>query len=475
MAPINALSRVSSSGLRLRSEAQAESWLLGLIDYERRPPPRRAASSCFHLERFEALLGGLGRPQDGFLSVHIAGTSGKGSIASALASICAAAGLRTGLYTSPHLASFRERIRVDGRPISVPAFVQGIAELGPRFGAADGAGFRTVFEILTALAFQTFSRRKVDIALIETGLGGRLDCTTAVRPALCVISSLGFDHTAILGNTIRRIAREKAGIIKPATPVIVSPQPPETRAEAMAELRRVARRKRAPLIEAQRRVRARCARESLAGSLWEVEFAGQRLAVRWRAFGPAAGVNLKTVLAAVELLRAQGFDLPGAAVRRGLADWVWPGRLEVVSASRPAIVIDGAHNAISARALRQALDRVLPGRPIQWVVAMLADKDVAGVLKEFVSGRQGDSVAAFEPPSPRALPARELAKAALGLCGRVACRQTAEEAIGLALREASGRGAVVVTGSLYIVAPARAALRRLLRAGKRAAFGSLNA
>ncbi|MCX7011179.1 MAG: bifunctional folylpolyglutamate synthase/dihydrofolate synthase [Candidatus Sumerlaeota bacterium] len=445
----------------MRTEAEAERWLLDLVDYERRPPVHREASVFFHLDRFVEQLNALGRPQDDYPSVHIAGTAGKGWIASALAAICQAAGLRVGLYTSPHLASFRERIRVDGRMISPKAFVEGIVELGPRFGAADDGGFRTVFEILTALGFQHFSRRGVDLAIIETGLGGRLDCTTAVQPILSIIASLGLDHTAILGNTLAEIAWEKAGIIKPRTPVILSLQPSDVAREAMPVIRDVARKRQAPIIPAGRRVRLSLVRESLRGSEWKADLGGRRLALHCRSFGPSAQINLTTVLAAVDFLRVQGFEIPDSAVKQGLVEWIWPGRLEVIRAAKPAVIIDGAHNPLEARTLRAAIDGVALGVPVHWVVAMLRDKDIAGVLRELAGGRGDDSITTFPAPSPRALNARELACHALDLCSRVSCRPTIKEALNLALQE-TRCGVVVVAGSLYIVEPARQALREIL-------------
>ena len=445
------MSSGSSKTPPLKTEAQAAQWLLSLVDYERRPPGGGDPTRVFHLERFAQLLGQMGDPQKEFASVHVAGTSGKGWICSALAAICTAAGLKTGLYLSPHLRSFTERIRIDNVPISGRQFARGISELRELFSPGDSGAFRTVFEILTALAFQTFARERVDIAIIETGLGGRLDCTNVVQPRLSIIATIGWDHMAILGNTISAITREKAGIIKPRTPVVVSEQNADMRAEVMAELRRAAAGKKAPLIEAQRRVKIATMRESFAGSLHEATFSNHTLPIRWGRFGPAAETNLKTILAAVEQLRRQGLDLPDRAIQKGLAQWQWPGRLEVV-ARRPTIVIDGGHNTSSARSVRQALDRVAPGKRIHWIVGMLKDKDIAGVLRELV--RQNDVVIATDAPPPRGGSARDVAIAALEFCPRVDSRPSLKEALALAKQQCAPSDVIAIVGSLYIVAAA---------------------
>jgi dihydrofolate synthase/folylpolyglutamate synthase len=265
---------------------------------------------------------------------------------------------------------------------------------------------------------------------------------------------------AILGDALAEIAREKAGIIKDGVPAVVSSQSPEAEAEAMPEIRHAAHDRQAPLIEAGKQARLRLTRQSLEGSMWEARWAGGTLKLRCRSFGPTAQVNLTTVLAAVEALRGRGFDLPDSAVKRGLEDWTWPGRLEVVSPVKPAIVLDGAHNPLEARALRSAIDGVLPGRAIHWILAMLGDKDVRGVLKELVGGRADDRVTAFPAPSPRAKRSCDLARHALDFCGRVACRPNVEEALRLALAETPD-GPVVIAGSLYIIDPARKALKKI--------------
>ncbi|OPZ19691.1 MAG: Folylpolyglutamate synthase [candidate division BRC1 bacterium ADurb.BinA364] len=300
------------------------------------------------------------------------------------------------------------------------------------------------------------------LALVETGLGGRLDCVSAVPASLAVVASIGLDHMAILGDTIAKIARDKAGIIKPGRPVVVGPQFAEYRDEAMAELADEARLRLAPLIEADREIAVESIDETLDGAEFRVRAPWGELRLRTRLFGPAAEINLKTIVACVAQLRAQGFDLPDSAVRDGLAAWEWPGRLEVAH-RQPDIVIDGAHNPISARATRQALDRVWGGRPIVWILGMLGDKSIASVLGELIRGGQGDSAVVFDAPSPRGLKGEALAEEARRLCRCVERRTTAEEALEAAAEIAGPRGAMVFAGSLYIVAPAQDAVAQRYR------------
>lgn len=453
------MSSGSSKQATFWTEKAATKWLLDLVDYERHPPGGKEPTRHFHLERFADLLGALNSPQEAFPSIHVAGTSGKGWVCSALAAICQAAGLKTGLYTSPHLKTFRERIQINGEMISARDFARGVSELGPRFQAAENEmGFRTVFEILTALAFQTFAEAKVDVAIVETGLGGRLDCTNVLQPALSIITSIGWDHMAILGNTIESITHEKAGIIKAGVPIIVAQQTPDVRSAVMREIRQVASEKHSRVIEADRKIKLSVERESLRGAAYQAEFAGGELAVRWRKFGHSAEINLKTILAAVEQLRKQGFDLPDRAIRKGLSTWRWPGRLDVV-ASKPAIILDGAHNSNSGAALREALDRVVPGKKICWVIGMLRDKDISAVLR-ILLGKE-DTLIATSAPSPRGATAADVASAAENLCEAVYCQPNLEKTVKEAVRLSGPRGIVCIAGSLYLVGPSEDAVKKM--------------
>jgi dihydrofolate synthase/folylpolyglutamate synthase len=313
---------------------------------------------AFNLRRMEELLDRLGNPQNAFRCVHIAGTKGKGSTSAMVESVLRAAGYRTGLYTSPHLHTFRERIRVGSRLMAKAELVDILQCCQPAIEATPGV---TAFEVMTALGFLHFARQGVEWAVLEVGLGGRLDATNVVHPAVCAITSLSYDHVELLGHTLSLIAWEKAGIIKAGVPVVSAPQ----EAEAMGVIRRVCADTAARLVT--------------VGQDWTVEgdgaeLTGQTLTIRRPAdgltlrdlriglLGRHQWVNATTAVAMLAELNAQGVVIPEEALRRGLATARWPGRFEVLRL-RPAVVVDSAHNADSAQKLRAALADWFPRPP----------------------------------------------------------------------------------------------------------------
>ncbi|MBO9362235.1 MAG: bifunctional folylpolyglutamate synthase/dihydrofolate synthase [Thermoflexus sp.] len=415
--------------------------LFGRADFEVRRP---RLSEAFRLEPIRCLLERLGNPHRRYAVVHIAGTKGKGSTAAMVEAILRAASYRTGLYTSPHLHTMRERIRIHGEPIPPAAVVDLFEGLRPEI-AADPA--LTVFDILTAMGFLAFAQAEVEIAVVEVGLGGRLDSTNVVSPAVCLITALSMDHMEILGPTLSHIAFEKAGIIKPGVPVGTAPQAEE----AMAVLRRVAAERGAPLL-------------TLDGWWYgprEISPAGQGGEIRppdgpgWMVRLPLLGrhqwENAALAALAALQLRAQGRSLPDAAIPEGLARVRWPGRFEVLQ-EEPPVVLDGAHNDASAARLAETLLEVFPGRRWGLVFGVSADKDPGVILRPL---RPLVGEAWFtRSRHPRAADPTVLAAAAgaLGLPARV--RGTVAEAFEEAI--ASG-GPVLVTGSLFVVAEAREA------------------
>ena len=286
--------------------ADAVAYLESLVDFERLGFRRHFADTV-SLDSIRALLGLLGNPQHGLACVHIAGTKGKGSTAAILESILTAAGLRVGLFSSPHLVSFRERIRIAGEMVSEADIAWAVEQVQPgieRLRAESQLNPSTFFEAYTAMAYLLFRRDGVDLAIMETGLGGRLDATNTCEPIACAITTLGLDHTEILGDTIEQIAREKAGIIKPGVPVVTAPQEPA----AMAVLQQVAQ--------------AVGARAFQPAAVPE----GLRLSL----FGDHQRVNLSVALGLVDVLREQGYTISDEAVRTGCRSVRWPGRLQIV-------------------------------------------------------------------------------------------------------------------------------------------------
>jgi dihydrofolate synthase/folylpolyglutamate synthase len=382
----------------------------------------------FGLERVERALDALGHPERAYPILQVAGTNGKGSTCAMAAAALRAAGHRTGLYVSPHLVRFNERIQVDGRSVDDAALEAATAEIRRAcpWHDAGGPGDRlTYFEFATLLGFLVFARARVGVAVVEVGLGGRLDATSAATPRVTAVARIGLDHVQLLGGTVEAIAREKAGIFKPGVPAVVhAAQPPG----ALESLRAEAARRGAPF--------------QVAADAWDGPIG---LA------GPHQRGNAALAAAALQALDAAGVPVPAEAIARGIAEARWPGRLETVA----GVLLDGAHNADGAAALAAALAALHPGRPVELVFGVLADKDHRGMIAAL-----GPAVRRFHlvaPPSPRARPAEELGPlverhAPADLHGSV------EEAIACA-RRAAGDGAVVaVAGSLYLVGAARAHL-----------------
>ena len=440
---------------------EALRYIYSLTNYEV-TPAKAYAPGNFDLARMQALLSTLGSPESKFKSVHIAGTKGKGSTAAMLASILRHSDYRTGLYTSPHLHTFRERIQVDGTMISETAVADGIERIRP---LAERLPRLTTFEVMTALAFDYFSRQKVEIAVLEVGLGGRLDATNVVLPLVSIITSISFDHTAILGNTLGQIAGEKAGIIKPGVPAVVSPQAPE----ALAVIERAAQAHTSPLTlvsadlsysVAGMRCQVSTIGSNLDGQklLWACEDRGGTLPRRMELTIPLVGrhqvTNAATALAATSVLQTCGLTITDTGVQAGLAEVQWPGRFEVLS-REPTIVVDGAHNADSAHQLWQAIHDYYPHSDLRLIFGASNDKDVAGMFAELLPHAQ--SLVLTRSHNPRAADPVQLTELAQPYRIETSIAPDLESAIRETQRRAGPSDLIVVTGSLFVVAEARRA------------------
>jgi dihydrofolate synthase/folylpolyglutamate synthase len=394
------------------------------------------------LSRIRGLLRGLGDPQDAVPAIHVAGTNGKGGLCAMLESILRTAGYRVGLYTSPHLVRPTERIRLGGSEI-------GPRDFGRMIGAARDAetGTASFFELLTAAAFLHFRERGADIAVIETGLGGRLDATNVLRkPLLTAIPSIGFDHTQWLGQTLAAIALEKSGILKPGSPCLCGELPPE----AAAVVRRRGRTVGCPVEFVRRSLRSVRSiwgegRQELAdgdGGLWSVPL-----------LGDGAVLNASIARRAAEHLR-----VPGEAVRRGLSDFRWPGRFQVVRTGSRTLVLDGAHNAPAMEAFTSTWRRSpWGGRDAVFMVGCLKDKDRGALVR--ILSRVARKVILAKPDSPRALDPAALVPLFEGAGVRVlAVEPSAERALRAWRRTGSPVGAVC--GSLYLVGDALRSLEK---------------
>jgi dihydrofolate synthase / folylpolyglutamate synthase len=396
------------------------------------------------LEGTRALLGALGHPERRFRSVHVAGTNGKGTACALIERVLREAGHRTGLFTSPHLVDFRERIRIAGRWAD-GAFLE--ARLAHIQSLPEGND-RTFFEVCTAIAFEAFAANGVEWAVVEVGLGGRLDCTNVIEPAVCAITGIGLDHTEILGDTIEQIAAEKAGILKPGVPVVTAAGMDPKALEVIA---RVASERSSPrLAPAQLEVaagRAGTLAVRVPGTPW-----GTLALEAPHLRGSFQAGNLALALAVLGALHAQGVPIPAEAVVRGVREARWPGRLEPC-AGEPRLWWDAAHNAHGAAALAAAWRALELPAPRAIVLAVSSDKDIAAMAASLASVAPGAIVFATRSRSGRALdPARvAAAAAAAGLEARVA--PGVERACREALSRA-GEGLVLLLGSLFAVGEA---------------------
>jgi dihydrofolate synthase / folylpolyglutamate synthase len=438
--------------------ADALSYLSSFINYERQPqiPYTR---DTFNLVEFDRFLTRLDRPHERLRTVVIAGTKGKGSTAAMLASIAQASGLTAGLYTSPHLCSVRERIRVNGTMIGEEVFAALVAELQPHLEAAGLAGvrsFRTFFEILTAMALVHFQRVGVDLAVLEVGLGGRLDATNVVTPLVSVITPISFDHTEVLGDTIPKIAREKAGIIKPHGLAVVAPQRPE----ALMVIREVCMAQGARLIDVARELRWHPQHSRWDGSVVDLESATHAYAeLEVPLAGPHQLLNAATAIAAAEQLQLQGLPISVEGIHRGIKQVQWEGRLEAVS-RQPWIVLDGAHNRDSARCLRQALATCFPYRRLILVLGISANKNLQGIIEELAP--LAAVTVATRAMVPRAAPPQQVADLATKWCTRTIVEEDTQKALAQAIAETGQDDLLLVTGSLYLVGDAKRILPGLL-------------
>jgi dihydrofolate synthase/folylpolyglutamate synthase len=431
--------------------SEAVSYLESLIDYER-TPAGAAAARAWNLDRTRHALAQLGDPHLRLRCLHIAGTKGKGSTAAMAASILSAAGYRTGLYTSPHLVSFRERIRIGSETIPEQNVVSLVEEVSPVIEAMRGSemGALSFFEAYTLIGFLYFAHQQVDLAVIETGLGGRLDATNVITPLACAITRIARDHTAELGETIPQIAAEKAGIIKPGISVISAPQDPE----ALAVLQETC------LV---RGARLLVVGESPAPvvSVTRSDHSRQVLTIQGMndiyrdlecpLLGPHQAENAAVAVGLVELLSEHGIAVSGEAVRAGIASVRWPGRFQIVS-RRPYVILDGAHDEAASAALRATLESLLPGYRIILVLGVQRDKDARAVAAQLAP--IADRVILTASSSPRAIPASELQD----IVRRYAKHTSGYTPVSLAVREAIAQSrstdAIVITGSLYVVGEA---------------------
>lgn len=436
----------------IRTYQSAIAFINGATDYEKMTRVGYNTTN-FNLARMNRLLAGLGNPHKKFRSVHIAGTKGKGSTATMLATMLQYGGLKVGLYTSPHLLDIRERIQINGEMISEAEMTRLMARIVPVVQnlAKDEPTF---FEIMTALGFLQFAEQQVDMAVVEAGLGGRLDSTNVLKPEISAITSISYDHMAQLGNTLGKIAEEKAGIFKPGVPAVTVPQTDEVRQVLAAAAARVGTTLSITGKDIEFSYRFESSRSngpqtrvSLSSGLIRFEHLAVPLP------GDHQAVNCGLALSILAMLKQRGLAMDDQRAIEGLAHSRLPGRMETLH-ENPRVLVDGAHNAASVEALMRAIGQNIPYDSMVVVFGCRSDKDIPGMLKHIQLG--ADKVIFTNAGSPRGADPVELAAEYMEQCGKMAqVAPTLEEALDIAERAVTREDIICITGSFYLVGKAK--------------------
>ena len=401
----------------------------------------------------------LGRPDRAYPTVHIAGTNGKGSTAAFLEAILRDAGFRTGLNTSPHLERINERIRVGGEEVSDELFAETFTRIQAVIEELLAEGklraHPTYFESVTALAFEVFARERVDFGVIEVGLGGRLDATNIVMPVVSIITRIDFDHENFLGHSLREIAAEKAGILKPAVPVVMAAQQPEVREVLLARAREL----RCAVLETSEAFHVKIERveEGCVHATVEDLATGRTYELAPRLPGQFQLQNVLNAVAAARLLQERGYRISDENIMKGIAATEWPGRIERIG-TRPDVYFDGAHNPGAAKELAAFLEENFRGRRVYMVFGAMRDKAVDEVTGALFP--HAYEVLFTEARTPRAISATQLARMAGQYAERFTVYPEAERALEAALEKANFEDAVFITGSLYLVGQLRQAWKQ---------------
>jgi dihydrofolate synthase/folylpolyglutamate synthase len=439
-------------------------YLYSHIDYSLQKTFRYSPEK-FDLARMRDFMSALGNPEREYKILHVAGTKGKGSVSALCASAIQKSGNRVGLYTSPHLQDYAERIQVDGAPISHADLIALVEEIKPFVAASPEI---TTFEITTALAFLYFARLGVDTAVLEVGLGGRLDATNVCIPNVTVITSISYDHTDLLGDTLAEIAGEKAGIIKSEVPVVVSPQSED----ALQAIKEIALQRQAPLTQVGQDYHYRLVENSLEGQSFQIWHSseGEKYVSAgnngWQPVQltiPLLGIhqleNAATAYAALLVARENGIEISDLGIQTGFESVSWPGRFEILRRD-PPLIIDSAHNRDSAQKLQQVLEDYYPGEPVILVFGASEDKDIEGMFAELRPHLT--RIVATKSTHPRATDPDELVEIAQEMEIPAVSSSSIEEALDQAELLAEGEAITLVTGSIFVAAAARSALNERL-------------
>ncbi len=409
---------------------------------------RRDSGIKLRLGPMKELLSALNNPQEDFNSVHVTGTNGKGSVCSMVRSVLQKSGLKTGLYTSPHITNFTERIMVGYDEAPRETFVELVGVVKSIIDGLPRVRRPTFFEAVTAVAFKHFSERRVDVAVVEVGMGGRLDATNVVKPIVSVITDVDLDHMEFLGKTVEEIAFEKAGIIKQNTPVVsgVSNQ------EAVEVIKRVSAEKRSDFYGIDVDFKCAALEESVRGNLVDVFCGNEKYA---DLFVPLPGAyqlkNIPVAVFTLHLLRKRGFEITPDCIRDGLREVVWPCRFEVMQ-EKPYLILDGAHNPSGMRQLTHSLKRLIKYRKLFFVLGVSGYKDVHGIMGALP--RECDLILT-RSSHPQAASVSAMEREAKKLNLSYVKKDNVAEAVSHALASAGASDVVCVGGSLFVAAEAR--------------------
>jgi dihydrofolate synthase/folylpolyglutamate synthase len=428
---------------------QAEDYILSFTDYEKLPGIAYTSAN-YDLRRMDKLLQPLGNPHLGTKTVHIAGTKGKGSTAAMISQVLISAGYKVGLFTSPHLHSLRERIKINANMISESDFAALITEIKPiveYINKQAAFGELTTFEILTAVVFTYFKRNTIDFQIIEVGLGGRLDATNVVRPDVCVITSISLDHTEILGDTVDKIAVEKAGIIKSGCVVISAPQVPAV----AAVIEEACDRQDAVLIQVGKDVTWRETGSNMYRQTLTVNSKTKTYDLTIPLLGDYQVENAATAVAAIEELASSGANISIQNVSDGLSQVSWPGRLQILSCE-PLVIVDGAHNAYSMRKLVENVKRCFNYQNCLVIFGTSCDKDVSGMAKELKN--LSHRLVITSSSHPRAASVSSLAQTFNRLGIESLITGTVRESLAKTMASVKKNDLILVTGSLFVVGEA---------------------
>ncbi|MFA6010694.1 MAG: folylpolyglutamate synthase/dihydrofolate synthase family protein [Desulfobacteraceae bacterium] len=396
------------------------------------------------LSTMERILEKLGNPHKDFISIHVAGTNGKGSVASTLSHILHQSGYKTGLYTSPHLVSFNERIMVDSEEVSNEDVIESYRAVE---AANTGERSATFFEISTAMAFYLFRKRKVEYAVIETGMGGRLDATNIISPALSIITNISLEHKSYLGSTLSDIAYEKAGIIKAGAPVITAVD----QDKVISVIKKTAQEKSAPLYVYRQDFKVRRKKQEGSFTYYGIKNTWQDMQVELK--GKHQVDNGALALAACEVLKNVATKISERTIRMGLKATLWPGRLEVVS-QNPLTMVDGAHNLMSIHKLSDYLEESHPDKKITLVTGVLDDKSYSAMFNRILP--LCSSVILTQAKTERAIEPEKLFQVAKDLCNDVTIINDIPKAIRHAESKTAVNDMICISGSLYVVGEAKA-------------------